>query len=93
MTFHYDHYPLTLDAVHRYKVDTKAMEVRLPQDKLDKAQSEIRSLAPRKKDTLHDIHPVISCLNFACAVVPMGRVFLRRLISRLVFVVGVPEIP
>ena len=61
--------PSTCVAVHGYEVDTIAMEVRLPQDKVRKAHSEICAIVAQKKVTLRHIQSVIGFLNFACAVV------------------------
>ena len=73
--------PSTCVTVHGYEVDTLAMEIRLPQDKLDTAKSELLKLLSQKKATLHDIQSITGFLNFTCAVIPMGRPFLRRLIN------------
>lgn len=57
------------------------MEVRLPQDKLEKLRTILRSFLHRKKVTLLKLQSLIGLLNFASAVVSPGRAFLRRIID------------
>lgn len=73
--------PTTCVTVHGYEVDTIAMQIRLPPDKLETAKVELSKLLVCKKATLHDIQSIVGFLNFTCAVIPMGRPFLRRLIN------------
>lgn len=57
------------------------MEKRLPQDKIDKICSQLKSLSVRKRVTLTELQSIIGLLSFACPVVVPGRAFLRRLID------------
>lgn len=57
------------------------MEVRLPQDKLEKLRTILSSFLHRKKVTLLELQSLIGLLKFACAVVSPGRAFLRRIID------------
>ncbi|MDY6841666.1 MAG: reverse transcriptase domain-containing protein [Pseudomonadota bacterium] len=63
-------------------VDTIAMEVRLPEDKLSALQAVIASfLNGKNKSTLKELQSLIGSLNFACRAVIPGRAFCRRLID------------
>ena len=73
--------PTSLATIHGIEVDTTAMQLRLPQDKLVDAQLKINALFRRKKATLLALQSLIGTLNFACRVVVPGRAFLRRLID------------
>ena len=73
--------PSTVMVVHGIEVDTVAMEMRLPQDKLVKSRDQLQKLRISNKTTLRSLQSVIGLLNFACQAVAPGRAFLRRLIS------------
>ena len=62
-------------------LDTELMEVRLPEEKLDKYLSQLSYFCSRKRVTLKELRLLIGLLNFACCVVVPGRAFLRRLID------------
>ena len=62
-------------------LDTELMEVRLPEEKLDKCLSQLSYFCSRKSVTLKELQALIGLLNFACCVVVPGRAFLRRLID------------
>ena len=62
-------------------LDTELMEVRLPEEKLDKYLSQLNYFCSRKRVTLKELRSLIGLLNFACCVVVPGRAFLRRLID------------
>ena len=57
------------------------MEVRLPQDKLEKLRTILSFFSHRKKITLLELQSLIGLLNFAYAVVYPDRAFLRRIID------------
>lgn len=61
------------------ELDSNNMQARLPQDKLIKLQSQLASMAKRRKVTLKDLQSLLGLLNFCCQVVVPGRCFLRRL--------------
>ena len=65
------------------EVDTVAMEVRLPEDKLSDLKACVQDtiLKKGKKITLRELQSLIGKLNFACRAVAPGRAFLRRLID------------
>ena len=73
------------------EVDTVAMEVRLPDDKLNDLKTCVQNTINRKgkKITLRELQSLIGKLNFACRAIAPGRAFLRRLIdatiSRTIF--------
>ena len=62
-------------------LDTELMEVRLPEEKLDKCLSQLSYFCSRKSVTLKELQALIGLLNFACCVVVPGCAFLRRLID------------
>jgi hypothetical protein len=64
-----------------YELDSILMQVRLPQDKLDKCTRLISYHLSHDKITLRELQSIIGLLNFACAVIVPGRAFLRRLIN------------
>ena len=64
-------------------VDTEAMELRLPQDKLTNLCSLVEQWLSRKVCTRHQLESLIGHLNHACKVVHPGRTFLGRLINLL----------
>lgn len=61
------------------EIDTIAMEFRLPEEKLARLQTQIDSSLAAKKVTLKFLQSLLGLLNFACKIMPMGRVFSRRL--------------
>ena len=73
--------PSTTVIVHGYEMDTIKMQIRLPDDKITKARTELENLLHNKKATLQKMQSVIGFLNFTCAVIPPGRPFLRRMIN------------
>jgi hypothetical protein len=63
------------------ELDSELMEVRLPQDKLEKLRTILSFFSHRKKITLLELQSLIGLLNFAYAVVYPDRAFLRRIID------------
>ncbi|XP_041442566.1 uncharacterized protein LOC121401560 isoform X1 [Xenopus laevis] len=61
------------------EIDTKARRCRLPRDKVEKSKQAIHNLMGTKKVTLREMQQALGLLNFACRVIPMGRIFKRRL--------------
>jgi hypothetical protein len=57
------------------------VKIRLPLDKLHKLRDTINYARNRQKLTLQELQSLIGLLVFTCAVVPLGRTFLRRLID------------
>ena len=73
--------PATTLSFASIELDSISFEARLPLDKVHKCLSTISHFLARKKVTLKEIQSLIGILNFACAVVVPGRVFLRWLID------------
>lgn len=61
------------------ELDTVEMVFRLPQDKLDKLLGLIEGFFGVRKVTLQQMQSLLGLLVFACRIMPMGRVFSRRL--------------
>ena len=64
-----------------HEIDSIAMEVRLPLDKLHKCRDLIQTCCQRPKLTLRNLQSIFGTLIFSCAVIMPGRAFLRRLID------------
>ncbi|XP_044128316.1 uncharacterized protein LOC122921997 isoform X1 [Bufo gargarizans] len=60
-------------------IDTVRMECRLPADKLLDLRREISQAIGREKIRLRELQSLLGKLNFACQIMPMGRIFCRRL--------------
>ena len=71
--------PTTKAILHGIEVDTVAMSLSLPQDKLRDAKEKVGSLLNKKKATLEQLQSLLGNLNFACRAISPGRAFLRRL--------------
>ena len=63
------------------EVDTGRMEVRLPSEKLQCLQGEIKSWSGKKSTTKRCLLSLIDQLQHACCVVRPGRTFLHRMIN------------
>ena len=64
---------LTLDSVKQ--------EIHLPPEKLVELMHKVNTWNTRRKATKHELLSLIGKLSFAERVVPVGRLFLRRLIT------------
>ena len=62
-------------------IDTEAMELRLPADKLARLRSMIQQWGARKSCSKWELLSLIGHLQHACRVVKPGRVFLRHMID------------
>ncbi len=62
-------------------IDTVAMELRLPQEKLSRMLAELAGWRGRKACKKRDLLSLIGVLSHACKVVRAGRTFTRRLID------------
>lgn len=62
-------------------IDSSCMETSLPDDKLQELLSELQSWSSRNKYLKRELLSLIGKLNFACRIIPAGRIFLRRLID------------
>ncbi|MCG8621671.1 MAG: hypothetical protein MJE68_06690, partial [Proteobacteria bacterium] len=64
-----------------FVLDTAAMEIRLPEEKLHHLKSLLWAWIPRKSCSKRELLSLIGSLQHASAVVRPGRVFLRRMID------------
>ena len=62
-------------------IDSSCMETSLPNDKLQELLSEPQSWYSRNKCLKRELLSLTGKLNFACRIIPAGRIFLRRLID------------
>ncbi len=62
-------------------IDTVAMELRLPKDKLTRLTSDLAGWRGRKACRQRDLLSLIGMLLHACKVIRAGRTFMRRLIE------------
>ena len=60
-------------------LDTRQMAIRLPNKRLLKAQTIVRSTREKASVALLELERITGYLTFASTVVPLGRTFLRRL--------------
>ncbi len=81
-------HPTTTVQLHGVEVDTLAMQLRLPRDKLLDARTRVTNMSRRKKVQLRGLQSLLGVLVFACKVVVPGRVFLRRLYNLTIGVTG-----
>ncbi|KAM3940651.1 uncharacterized protein RB166_000605 [Leptodactylus fuscus] len=61
------------------ELDSVRMESRLPADKLGDLRDTVRLFQGLRKVRLREVQSLLGKLNFACRIMPMGRVFCRRL--------------
>lgn len=61
------------------EIDSWAMECRLPDNKLHALKEEVRLTSGKHKIQLRELQWLLGKLNFACQIMPMGRVFCLRL--------------
>lgn len=61
------------------EIDSLAMELRLPVDKLRRIQDELQRWQSKRRCTKRDLQSLLGVLQHAAAVVRPGRTFLRRL--------------
>ena len=75
--------PLTCIMFLGIEVDTKAMELRLPPEKLQRLKEMIEKWRSRKSCTKEELESLVGHLSHACKVVRPGRRFLRGMIELL----------
>lgn len=56
-------------------IDSVRMEFSLPENKLVRMLDLLQKMSIAKKTTLRELQTLLGLLNFACRVIPMGRVF------------------
>lgn len=76
-----DEGPATTIGFLGMELDSEALEVRLPQDKLVRLSTTLREWRGRKASTKRELLSLIGILSHACKAVRAGRSFLRRLID------------
>src|SRR5437667_796757 len=59
------------------------MYARLPQDKNQRALSIVVDIFQRKSISFHTLEKLLGFLSFCCAVIPLGRPFLRQIFNLL----------
>jgi len=62
-------------------IDSDAMELRLPEDKILKLKSELQKFATKKSATKRELQSLAGSMSFASAVIKGGRTFSRRVID------------
>ena len=75
--------PTTCLTLLGIEIDTQALEIRLPNDKLQALQELIRSWLGRESCGKRELESLIGSLSHACCVVRSGKTFLRRLFQLL----------
>lgn len=66
-----------------YELDTVAMEIRLPKDKLERYAKELESWKGKCSATRHELQSIVGILVHASRVIPHSRSFYQRLLSTL----------
>ncbi|KAM8945815.1 uncharacterized protein RCH25_049154 [Pelodytes ibericus] len=61
------------------EIDSVSMECRLPLDKVVDLRDIVSELKTARKVQLRQLQSLLGKLNFACKIIPMGRIFCRRL--------------
>lgn len=60
-------------------IDTILLQFQLPEAKVEKAKLSIILLLHQKKVSLKEFQSLLGLLAFASCIMPVGRIFLRRL--------------
>ncbi len=63
------------------ELDSNAMVVRIPREKITEVIEKIEQIIACKKATLKKLQSLIGSLNFCCRAIAVGRPFCRRLIN------------
>ncbi|CAN2388332.1 RNA-mediated [Pristimantis euphronides] len=71
--------PVTKLSFLGIEIDTVDMVFQLPTDKLERLLLLVQQVLAAKKITLRQLQSLLGLLVFACRIIPMGRVFSRRL--------------
>lgn len=75
--------PSTSVPIHGILVDTVLMQVRLPDDKLQRLFDLVSSFSRKRSARLKLCQSLLGHLSFACRVISPGRPFLRRMFNLL----------
>ena len=65
------------------ELDSDLMEVRIPKDKIEHLQAQIKEILKKKSVTLNSMQSLIGSLHFMCRAIVPGRPFCRRLINAI----------
>ncbi|KAM9324440.1 uncharacterized protein PAF06_000477 [Gastrophryne carolinensis] len=71
--------PATVIQFLGIEIDTVGRVCRLPREKIEDLVEGLEGALAVRKVTLQQLQSILGKLNFACRVLPMGRVFTRRL--------------
>lgn len=71
--------PVTCLSYLGIELDTGEGYCHLPRDKVDKLLGQIYDCLPRERTRLKGVQSLLGSFNFACRIIPMGRVFCRKL--------------
>lgn len=69
------------------EIDTRRMELRLPQTKLEELRGILKKWRGMKSCRRRDLESIVGSLNHACKVVKPGRAFKRRLLDLMTTVI------
>ncbi|CAC5400947.1 unnamed protein product [Mytilus coruscus] len=70
--------PATVIPFLGFVIDTVRMMVVIPQEKLEKLQSELCSLLHKKKIMLRELESITGLMSFCSRAIPSSRAFIRR---------------
>ncbi|CAG2202652.1 unnamed protein product [Mytilus edulis] len=70
--------PATVIPFLGFVIDTVRMMVIIPQEKLEKLQSELSSLLQKKKIMLRELESITGLMSFCSRAIPSSRAFIRR---------------
>lgn len=73
--------PVTMLTFLGIELDTQALEARLPAPRLAEIQRVMVEWGTRPEASTQELQSIGGLLNFACAVVPPGRYFTRRIFN------------
>lgn len=71
--------PMTCLSYLGIEVDTGVGCCRIPMDKVSKLLGQIEDGLLRERSRLQKVQSLLGSFNFACRIIPMGRVFCRKL--------------
>ena len=73
--------PSTVITFLGIEINSKAMELRLPAEKLQRLQQLVSQWRGKKACKKQELQSIVGSLSYACKVVKPGRAFIRRLID------------
>ena len=80
----------SLHIVYGIEIDTTAIWLRLPEDKLAKATLLVNCMTKCCNMPSCDLLSLVGLFSYVCLVVPLGRAFLRRFINLTVDISATP---